>query len=277
MSYPSRLDQLETVPSTIRPYNGGLDDHGEYGVATITLLKSGNKDNFVTDALKVAAYKSNPDQSVQTLAVEQNTQTGQPGAAGQFSINEIVRTDLSEGYPYYGVFNNFSLMQVNELRDQIVKVHNNFGGAWSAFFFGEKPRVYSFAGFFLDSPSYPYYQEFSIAYDKWLSGRKCIQNQLTMKLAYDGKIIDGYLLNVETVTKAESQYHKAFTFTVLVTNERFFRYNYVTKTANMPMTRELNAMSNIDVNKNRAAASINTLSLYGTEQFQDKAEDKSNG
>jgi hypothetical protein len=147
-------------------------------------------------------------------------------------------------------------------------VHANFGGAWSAFFFGEKPRVYSFAGIFLDSPMYPYYQEFTVAYEKYLSGRKCIQNQMNMKLAYDGKMIDGYILNIETSTKSDNQFHKAFTFTVLVRDEKFFRYNYVTARPNQPMTREFNAMSNVDPSRNRAAETINILELYRNAIFQ---------
>jgi hypothetical protein len=270
MAHPRQLDQLESVSSAIRPYNSAIGDQGEYGVATITLLKSGNSGTSLADTDIAKKYATNLDQGVETLKSEEDTGPGNTGAEGAFSIGEIPRTDLTEDYEYYGVFNNFSLFQVNELRDQIVKIHNNFGGAWSAFFFGEKPRIYSFAGFFLDSPLYPYYQEFTVAYEKWLAGRKCIQNQMMMKLAYDGKIVDGYLLNVETVTKSENQYHKAFNFTVLVSGERFFRYNFVTKTPNQPMTRELNAMTNVDPQKNRAAASVDILSLYGAAEFQQK-------
>ena len=271
MAHPKSLDALESVSHEIRPYNSAIGDHGEYGVATITLLKSGNSGTSLADTDIAAKYATNLDQGVEPLESGNNTGPGNENAEGSFSIGEIPRTDLAEDYDYYGIFNNFSLFQVSELRDQIVKVHNNFGGALSAFFFGEKPRVYSFAGFFLDSPMYPYYQEFTIAYEKWLSGRKCIQNQMTMKLAYDGKIIDGYLLNVETITKSENQYHKAFNFTVLVSSEQFFRYNFVTKTPGQPMERELNAMTNVDPSKNRAAASTDVLALYGAAEFQQRS------
>jgi len=271
MAHPQRLDQQNSSSSVLRPYNTAVGEHGEYGVATITLLKSGNVGSSLVDVATAASYKTNLDQEVKTLESGNNTGPGNPGAEGAFSIGDIPQIMLSENpdYIYYGVFNNFALFQVNELRDQIVRVHNNFGGAWSAFFFGEKPRVYSFAGFFLDSPQYPYYQEFTVAYEKYLSGRRCIQNKMTMKLAYDGKIIDGYILSVETVTKSESPYHKAFNFTVLVSNERFFRYNYITP-YDRPAERMFNAMSNVDISRNRAAESIDILKLYGAAEFQKK-------
>jgi hypothetical protein len=139
--------------------------------------------------------------------------------------NEIPTLRLSEDEDYFGVFNNFCLINAVEQRDEIVKVNQNFGGGWNAFFFGERARVYSFSGMFLDSKDYPYYQEFMTAYERYLSGRKCIENGFTLTMSYDGKIIKGHILKISTGTTAEAVLRKTFEFNVLVESDAWYRSN----------------------------------------------------
>ena len=143
---------------------------------------------------------------------------------------------------YYGLFNNFSLTGVNERKEQMVKVHMNFGGSWNAFFFGDKPTIYGFNGFFLDSEEYPYYQEFMTAYDNYLSGRKCIENKFQMLISYDGKITGGYILDISTGISAINPYMKSFSFTVLIASENWYRTNIVRGVTN-EMISGMNYMS----------------------------------
>ena len=140
---------------------------------------------------------------------------------------------------YYGVFNNFSLASVSEAREELVKINLNFGGSWTAFFFGENPRVFTFQGILLDSPEYPYYQEFLAAYDTRLSGRKAIAFNTEIVLTYDGRIVSGYLLKLMSENSAENYNFKSFAFTVLVKYDSWFRYNI-----NAQGDVDLNAMDN---------------------------------
>lgn len=142
---------------------------------------------------------------------------------------------------YYGIFNNFSLSSVSESRDQIVKVQNHFGGNWSAFFFGDKPRVFRFNGLFLDGKNYPHYQEFVSAYSMYLSGRKCIENNFKMTISYDGKIIRGYMLDMSTVIDSNNTSKKGFSFSILVEKESWARFNTYENEGQM-----LNKLSNAD-------------------------------
>jgi hypothetical protein len=144
---------------------------------------------------------------------------------------------LNPSEPYYGVFNNFSLLSVGESSDQIVKVHQNFSGNWSAFFMGRKPQIVTFSGFFMDSREYPYYQEFMVAYEKYLAGRKCVENRMRMKVLYDGKIVEGYILTISINTTADTIMMKQFSFSVLITAApRWIRFNIVDGGTNTRIT-----------------------------------------
>jgi hypothetical protein len=72
---------------------------------------------------------------------------------------------------------------------------------------------------------YPYYQEFLVAYEKYLSGRKCVENAMQTKLMISGQIIDGFLLNVSVTHNATTPTLKEFTFTMLVKGVSWVRIN----------------------------------------------------
>lgn len=150
---------------------------------------------------------------------------------------------------YYGVFNNFSLTGVSEAREELVRINMNFGGNWNAFFFGENPRVFTCQGILLDSPEYPYYQEFVSAYDMYLSGRKSIANGMEIVLTYDGRIISGYLLKLVNDLNSEQYNMKSFVFSILVKSDNWFRFN-----ANTSGDLALNYLDNTERYKDAFAA-----------------------
>jgi hypothetical protein len=143
-------------------------------------------------------------------------------------LGNVYVSTLDNVNNYYGVFNNFSIMAVRESHDEIVKIHQNFGNTWNVFFFGERPSIYNFNGIFIDSVEYPYYQEFMVAYDKLLAGRKCVENKTKMYLTCDNKIIEGYMLNISTTKTAETSLKKEFSFSLLVKNVYWVRNNLIT-------------------------------------------------
>ena len=131
-----------------------------------------------------------------------------------------------------------------ESKDQIVKLHQNFGRSWNLFFFGDTPSIYTFRGVFLDTVKYPYYQEFMTMYDRVLSGRKCVENGFKMKISYDGKVVGGYLMNIKTVVSADTPYTKTFSFTVVITDENFLRDNAVVKNGEFTGQAGFNQLNN---------------------------------
>ena len=197
-----------------RPFYTAPVQHDE-NTATIILVKndgsqSPSSNNPTTD------YLSDFTTSIQCVDADMIQSTN----------NEIpLLTNV--GRNYYGVFKNFSVLGVNEVRSEITKVALNFGGRWNAYFFGSKPRVYSYTGIFLDAKNYPFYEQFITSYDNYLSGGKCIDNGFKMYLSVDGKITSGYMLGVDTNSQCDDPFHKTFSFTILIDDENFYRSNYV--------------------------------------------------
>jgi len=216
----------------VRPYTVGLKRHEET-LATIVVYKESegqvelpNRTNYLDAddfSKQVQPIFANVPEEKRQESKANVIATGTP----RVPSGDIPAMTLDGNLPYYGVFNNFSLLNVQEANEQIVKMHVNFGSSWNAFFFGEKPRVYQFSGFFIDSSDYPYYQEFMVAYDLYLAGRKAIENEYQTTFVYDGRIIDGYMLDIQTQHTAADQLIKNFTFTVLVRGSFWIRNNVV--------------------------------------------------
>jgi len=227
-----------------RPYTVGATQH-DNTLATILLIQDDGSDPGAGTNKSVDYTKdiSKPIPTAKPEEVKFTLDQAGPPTPEQQAARDVAQLTKDPDYypvpngkaavlylkpaePYYGVFNNFSLLSVSESSDQIVKIHQNFAGNWSAFFLGRKPQVFTFSGFFIDSREYPYYQEFMVAYEKYLAGRKCVEKKMRMKILYDGKIIDGYILNIMTSITADTIMMKQFSFSVLVTSSpRWVRFN----------------------------------------------------
>ncbi len=228
----------------IRPYTVGVVSHDET-LASIILLTS-DTDSYGGLGTADKNYLTDFSSRVSDLVSEPSI----IGTGGVPAVpdGKIPRLTLDGKRSYYGVFNNFSLTSVGESQEQLIKVHQHFGGEWSAFFFGEKPRIYQFQGHFIDTKDYPYYQEFMIAYDKYLAGRKCIENKFQMKVTYSGRIISGFMINISVNHNAVTPSLKNFTFSVLVYGDHWLRNNMyranIDQQGNFIWDRGYNVMSN---------------------------------
>jgi len=197
-----------------RPFFSHLEPH-DASTATIILTQK-NPDN-AKDA-PVKDYFKSFNEKVSTLLPD----------AAKSNNGRIPSLNLVSGGTdkYYGVFRNFSLIQYGEQREEIAKVALNFGAKWNAYFFGSKPRVYNFTGFFLDAKNYPYYEQFMKAYDNYLAGGRCISNGFRMYMVYDNKITTGWMLGINTSGSADQQFSRTFSFSLLVDDENWFRTNW---------------------------------------------------
>lgn len=229
--------------SNLRPYLSGIKEH-QGSISTITLytgdwpVTSISENPVVTDyTAKGSLEKVQPIQpgvSNETVDVAPAVAQNIPTFGYKEGVNGI----------YFGVFNNFSLLDVSEAKDQIIKLHQNFGSSWNLFFFGDTPQIYTFRGIFLDTWEYPYYQEFMTMYDKFLGGRKCVENGFKMKMVYDGKIIGGYLMGINTGISADQPHTKSFSFTVILTDENYMRENARVTANNFTGQSGFNRMNN---------------------------------
>lgn len=207
----------------IRPYGVGSTEHDD-PIATIILYTEGKGKDLSTPDTNLISYMDNFTGTVDKL-LSGSVNSSVIGAP-EIPNGEIPMLTLTSGNDYYGVFNNFSVTGMTESHDQITKVHMNFSARWNVFFFGNTPNTVQIRGVFLDTQEYPYYQEFMVAYEKYLCGRKCVENMMQTKLMISGQLIDGYLLSVNVTHNAMTPSLKEFTMTVLVKGVSWIRINY---------------------------------------------------
>ena len=208
----------------VRPFTVGLKQHDET-IASIVLYTAGDSSGEKQEIEH--NYLADLSTNVNDLIAGATSSSVQPVSDIPGGKVAMITLDERNKNEFYGVFNNFSLTSVNEAHGEIVKIHQNFTDGWNAFFFGEKPVVYQYSGMFIDSKEYPYYQEFMVAYEKYLAGRRCVENGMNMKMLYDGRIIDGYMLSINVGRAADTPLTKTFTFTVLVRSAGWVRVNLV--------------------------------------------------
>ena len=173
------------------------------------------------------------DSTIATIVITNPRKPDQPVAIDFFNsfvsvAKPVAQTADNSGVVtlqqnFYGIFKNFSLMDVNESTSEAVKVTLNFGMGWTAYFFGAQPRIYSFSGMFLDTVEYPYYEQFMTAYKRYLSGSNIARAGYKFYIAYDGKLVSGYMLGINTGSSSSAPKTKNFTFQVLVDDDHFFR------------------------------------------------------
>jgi len=241
MNIAHQFASSENIDNALRPYTVGAREHSE-SLSTIVLYSN---DFGGFNEIKNVNYN---DSKNRTMVQGLSTLTTPEVNLADKVPSEIARINTKHPYgaKYFGVFNNFSLIQVEEAKDQIVKLHQNFGANWNIFFFGDTPNIYTFSGIFIDTWDYPYYQEFMTMFDKVLAGRKCIENKYKMKIIYDNKMVGGYLIKIRTMTAASTPGQKTFAFTVVVNSEDFMRYNLTLGSDNLHVHPKsvLNAMNN---------------------------------
>lgn len=257
----------------IRPYTVGIKRHEET-ISTILLYQENSypESSSIEESIDYD-YLKNMSKEVNEITVE--------GVDSELSYGSVVEepgsiavVKLDGSNNYYGVFNNFSLISVRENTSQIKSVNVNFGSDWNAFFFGESPRVYTFSGYFIDSKNYPFYQEFFVAYEKYLSGRRTIENNMKTKFVYDGKIIDGYILGITVESSSQSPLLKQFEFSVLVRGVTWVRTNIIDSNYQVivdefgglrqTIKKEsvLNGMTNINRQKDLGFISVNRANQF---------------
>jgi len=248
------MNEIQSVDNNLRPYTRGITER-DSAIASITLytaspMTSSDQDNGVNYLDPSSLEKVDP------LQPKINNQTDLDTLRNVTSVDPLVLNKEEEGGLYFGVFNNFSLLEVMESKDSITKLHQNFGQSWNLFFFGDSPSAYTFRGIFLDTWEYPYYQEFMTMYDKFLKGKKCVEYGFKMKISYDGKIVGGYLLNIKTIISADAPHTKTFSFTIIVTDENYMRQNAVVKAGKFTSESDFNRMNNSHRVPNNTGLSI---------------------
>lgn len=111
----------------------------------------------------------------------------------------------------------FFLEAVQEQDAEKYQIVETFGEN-KIYFYGTRPKVYSFSGILLNTDSHPWKRTFLEKYDQAIRGTKCSEQKRRVYLVYDDVLAEGYILNISTQTSASTPNSCPFAFTMFITN-----------------------------------------------------------
>ena len=118
-------------------------------------------------------------------------------------------------------FSKFFLEGVQESHSEKVQIVETFNDFY-AFFYGEKPPVYTFSGHLLNLKNYNWMNEFMYYYQNFWRGTKAVEQGARVFLTYNYQQIQGYVLGISTNVNAVTDKAAPFSLQVLVTKRLIF-------------------------------------------------------
>ena len=114
--------------------------------------------------------------------------------------------------------NNFLITDIQEPREEKFQLLETFGQDF-IFFFGQRPRIATFAGILINSRSHQWRKEWWLNYDQFLRGTKLVENKARLFLSVDDRRLGGYLLSCTATETAAEPRLVRFQFQMLVTDD----------------------------------------------------------
>jgi hypothetical protein len=114
-------------------------------------------------------------------------------------------------------YSNFLIQNLQDARVEKSQLVQTFGEHW-IFFFGQRPRSISFQGLLLNTTDFNWKAEWWENYENYLRGTALVENNARLYLFYDNVILEGYLLQSQTVDTEQMPNAVAFNATMILTN-----------------------------------------------------------
>ena len=115
---------------------------------------------------------------------------------------------------------NFVLQASGEADSEKSQIMDNFGELPQIFFFGRRPRVYSYSGMLWNNDTNNWKDEFRYVYNKYLRGTKCVENGVKLILTYDRSVRLGYMLQMNINQNAEMEMSVPINFAMFIEDEK---------------------------------------------------------
>lgn len=201
--------------------------HGVFGLHPLATPKyainKGARDNEHKETL-ARMYVSLADASEQ---LKQQYLSSLPGDAQTQALAKVlIGSGQSKGS---AGFIDFFLQQANEAWQEAVQVDKVLGDNYVAFYFGQEPPVFQYAGTLLNSMQNDQRSGFALAYQHILRGTSLARRNALLRLKYDNVIISGTMNTHSQTLNAESEMAVPFTFSLLVKEYMVLRNPRFTK------------------------------------------------
>jgi hypothetical protein len=133
----------------------------------------------------------------------------------EIPIFDSSSADSEDGVGYSTRYSNFILQQVSEQRVEKQQIVETFGEDY-IFFFGERPRIMTFAGVLLNTKDFNWKNEFLENYERHLRGTRLVEQNARLYLYFDDLVVEGYILQSSVNYASDSPYHVQFQFQMYV-------------------------------------------------------------
>jgi len=188
--------------------------HGVFGLHPLATPKyafnKGARDNEFKESL-ARMYVSLADASEQ---LKQQYLTSLPGDAATQALAKVL---VGLGQQRGGTgFIDFFLQQVNESWQESVQVDKVLGDNYVAFYFGQEPPVFQYAGTLLNSQQDDQRSGFALAYQQIIRGTQLARRNALLRIRYDNVIVSGSMNSHTQAINAENEMVVPFTFSLLV-------------------------------------------------------------
>jgi hypothetical protein len=110
---------------------------------------------------------------------------------------------------------NFIIQSAQEQRMEKQQIVETFGESY-IFFFGERPRFINFTGVLVNTKDFNWKSEFLENYDRYLRGTKLVEQNARLYMYFDDVVVEGYLVQSQVSTMADSPYMVQFQFQMFV-------------------------------------------------------------
>jgi len=121
-------------------------------------------------------------------------------------------------------YTKFFLETMSESYDEKYQFIETFGETY-AFFYGERPKVFTFSGYLLNLSNYNWLNEFTYFYDKFWRGTKAVSRDAQVYMNYNYQQISGYVLNMRINLQAATDKAAPFSISVFVTDRTILAGN----------------------------------------------------
>lgn len=115
-----------------------------------------------------------------------------------------------------GGFIDFFLQQITESYNEAMQVDKVLGDNYVAFFFGQEPPVFQYAGTLLNSMQDDQRTGFALAYQHLIRGSQLAKRNALIRIRYDSVIVSGAMVSSNMTMNAENELAVPFQFGLLV-------------------------------------------------------------
>lgn len=134
-----------------------------------------------------------------------------------YATLQLVEAGKLEAEPKY-TFEEFLLQQVQEAAQEKYQLVETFGET-VGFFFGARPKVYSYSGTLMNTEDYPWRDNWKRFYETKLRGTKLVEQKRRAYLTYDYVLREGYILSMSMSDMSAKNNSVDFSFVMFITKE----------------------------------------------------------